>query len=143
MVPENPGENLESYTEHVFLHRLRWFAVRTVRNTQVHCVGSPYLTGNTSRLRYRAQPVNVVWGNSRCLLGESYRTQRCTVWAVHTSQGTYHVSATEPNSILSSSSPRKPQILYSINWLDSVAETHCVPGEVRTGFLYLRRQLSS
>jgi hypothetical protein len=25
-------------------------------------------TGNTSRLRYRAQPVNAVWGNSRCLL---------------------------------------------------------------------------
>jgi hypothetical protein len=43
-------------------------AVRTVRNTQIHCVGSPYLTENTLRLRYRAQPVNAVWGNSRCLL---------------------------------------------------------------------------
>jgi hypothetical protein len=30
--------------------------------------GSPYLTGNISRLRYRAQPVNAAWGNSRCLL---------------------------------------------------------------------------
>jgi hypothetical protein len=29
---------------------------------------SPYLTGNTLRLRYTAQPVNAVWGNSRCLL---------------------------------------------------------------------------
>jgi hypothetical protein len=29
---------------------------------------SSYLTGNTLRLRYRAQPVNAVWGNSRCLL---------------------------------------------------------------------------
>jgi hypothetical protein len=29
---------------------------------------SPYLTGNTSRLHYRAQPVNAVCGNSRCLL---------------------------------------------------------------------------
>jgi hypothetical protein len=29
---------------------------------------SAYLTGNTLRLRYRAQPVNAVWGNSRCLL---------------------------------------------------------------------------
>jgi hypothetical protein len=29
---------------------------------------SPYLTGNTSRLRYRSQPVNAVNGNSRCLL---------------------------------------------------------------------------
>jgi hypothetical protein len=29
--------------------------------------GTAYLTGDTSRLRYRAQPVNAVWGNSRCL----------------------------------------------------------------------------
>jgi hypothetical protein len=29
---------------------------------------SPYLTGNTLRLHYKAQPVNAVWGNSRCLL---------------------------------------------------------------------------
>jgi hypothetical protein len=28
----------------------------------------PYLTGNTLRLHYNAQPVNAVWGNSRCLL---------------------------------------------------------------------------
>jgi hypothetical protein len=27
-----------------------------------------YLTGNTLRLHYKAQPVNAVWGNSRCLL---------------------------------------------------------------------------
>jgi hypothetical protein len=26
-----------------------------------------FLTGNTSQIRYRAQPVNAVWGNSRCL----------------------------------------------------------------------------
>jgi hypothetical protein len=32
---------------------------------------SPYLTGNTLRLHYRAQPVNAVWGNSRCLFWES------------------------------------------------------------------------
>jgi hypothetical protein len=25
-------------------------------------------SGNTLRLSYRAQPVNVLWGNSRCLL---------------------------------------------------------------------------
>jgi hypothetical protein len=31
-------------------------------------VFSSYLTGNTLRLRYKAQPVNAVWGNSRCLL---------------------------------------------------------------------------
>jgi hypothetical protein len=29
---------------------------------------SSYLTGNTLRLHYKAQPVNAVWGNSRCLL---------------------------------------------------------------------------
>jgi hypothetical protein len=29
---------------------------------------SSYLTGNTLHLRYNAQPDNVVWGNSHCLL---------------------------------------------------------------------------
>jgi hypothetical protein len=29
---------------------------------------SSYLTGNTLCLRYKAEPVNAVWGNSRCLL---------------------------------------------------------------------------
>jgi hypothetical protein len=27
---------------------------------------SSYLTGNTPRLPYKAQPVNAVWGKSRC-----------------------------------------------------------------------------
>jgi hypothetical protein len=31
---------------------------------------SLYLTGNTLRLHYKAQPVNAVWENSRCLLWE-------------------------------------------------------------------------
>jgi hypothetical protein len=37
------------------------FIVRATRNTQIHSVGrklSPYLTGNTLRVRYKAQPVN-------------------------------------------------------------------------------------
>jgi hypothetical protein len=42
---------------------------------------SSYLTGNTLRLRYKAQPVNAVWGNSRCLLWEPYGTHKYTVWA--------------------------------------------------------------
>jgi hypothetical protein len=29
---------------------------------------SLYLTGNTLRLHYKGKPINVVWGNSRCLL---------------------------------------------------------------------------
>jgi hypothetical protein len=33
-----------------------------------YSVGSMYLAGNTSRLRYRAQPVIAVWGKNRCLL---------------------------------------------------------------------------
>jgi hypothetical protein len=36
---------------------------------------SSYLTGSTSRLGYKAQPVNAVLGNSRCLLWEPYGTQ--------------------------------------------------------------------
>jgi hypothetical protein len=42
---------------------------------------SSYLTGNTLHLRYKVQPVNVVWGNSRCLLWEPYGTHRYTLWA--------------------------------------------------------------
>jgi hypothetical protein len=41
-----------------------------------------YLTGNTLRLRYRAQPVNAVWGNSHCLLWEPYGTNKYIVWAL-------------------------------------------------------------
>jgi hypothetical protein len=40
-----------------------------------------YLTGNTLRLRYKAEPVNAVWGKSRCLLWESYGTHKYEVWA--------------------------------------------------------------
>jgi hypothetical protein len=41
----------ENHTEHTHIYKLR-----------------SYLTGNTLRLRYKAEPVNAVWGNSRCLL---------------------------------------------------------------------------
>jgi hypothetical protein len=37
----------------------------TIWNTYIY---SSYLTGNTLRLCYKAQPVNAVWGNSRCSL---------------------------------------------------------------------------
>jgi hypothetical protein len=33
---------------------------------------SPYLTENTLGHRYTAQPVNAVWGKSRCFLWEAY-----------------------------------------------------------------------
>jgi hypothetical protein len=71
---------------------------------------SSYLTGNTLCLRYRDQPVNAVWGNSRCLLWESYGTHKSTVWAesrnfiykhwVRTSQETHYVSATKPSRLM-------------------------------------------
>jgi hypothetical protein len=32
----------------------------------VYCENHTEHTGNTSRLRYRAQPVNALWENSRC-----------------------------------------------------------------------------
>jgi hypothetical protein len=38
------------------------------------CNSSLYITGNALRLFYKAQPVNAVWGNSRCLLWEPYGT---------------------------------------------------------------------
>jgi hypothetical protein len=57
------------------------FTVRTIRNTRIHCVGrmqSSYFTGNTLCLFYKAQPVNAVWGNIRCLLWEPYGTHKYT-----------------------------------------------------------------
>jgi hypothetical protein len=38
------------------------------RTEHINTLCSSYVTGNTSRLHYRVQPVNAVWGNSRCLL---------------------------------------------------------------------------
>jgi hypothetical protein len=51
----------ESHTEHRDTVRFSQEPYGTLRY-------SSYLTGNTLRLRYRAQPVNAAWGNSRCLL---------------------------------------------------------------------------
>jgi hypothetical protein len=42
---------------------------------------SSYLTGNTLRLHYKAQPVNAVKGKKRCLLLEPYGTHKYTLWA--------------------------------------------------------------
>jgi hypothetical protein len=41
---------------------------------------SPYLTGNTFRLSYKAQPDNAICGNSCCLLWEPYGTHKYTLW---------------------------------------------------------------
>jgi hypothetical protein len=54
----------ENYTEHTDIYKL-----------------SSYLTGNTLRLRYKVQPVNAVWGKSRCLLWEPCGTHRYAPWA--------------------------------------------------------------
>jgi hypothetical protein len=64
---------------------------------------SSYLTRNTLRLHYKAQPVNVVWGNSRCLLWEPYGTHRYTVWAECrdcTTPETHYDSTTKPNRLM-------------------------------------------
>jgi hypothetical protein len=87
-------------------NRLMLFGGRVVvycenRTEHTHTtVVSPYLTGNTSRLRYRAQPVNAVWRNSRCLLCENHTEHTDTLWAVRTPQETHHVSATKPNQLM-------------------------------------------
>jgi hypothetical protein len=57
-------------------------------------VFSSYLTGDTLRFRYRAQPVNAVWGNSRCLLWEPYGTQKYnTVWALQLVPHRKHITS--------------------------------------------------
>jgi hypothetical protein len=80
-----------------------WEPYGTHRYTVWVYKSSLYLRGNTLRIRYKAQPVNAVWGNIRCLLWEPYGTHRYTVWAecrVRTSQETHHVSTTEPNRLM-------------------------------------------
>jgi hypothetical protein len=47
-----------------------------LRNNIDICISSSYLAGNTLHLRYKAQPVNAVWGNICCLLWEPYGTHR-------------------------------------------------------------------
>jgi hypothetical protein len=104
------------------------WAVRTSQETEIQCVGSPYLTGNTSRPRYRAQPVNSSWGEIVAVCCENrteYTDTLCgqsvphtehtytlcgrsvphtehtdTVWAVRTSQKARYVSSTEHNRLM-------------------------------------------
>jgi hypothetical protein len=57
-----------------------------------------YFTEDTSSLRYRNQPVNTVWGNSRCY--ENLTEDTDTLCAVRTSQETHKVSATDPNRLM-------------------------------------------
>jgi hypothetical protein len=55
------------------------FVLNPLKTEFLH--SSVHISGNTSRLRCKAQPVNAVWGNSRCLLWEPYETHRYTLWA--------------------------------------------------------------
>jgi hypothetical protein len=58
---------------------------------------------NTLRLRYKAKPVNAVWGNSRCLLWELYGTHKYILWAenlICTSQETLRLRYKENRLIL-------------------------------------------
>jgi hypothetical protein len=65
-------ENLKSYIPAVVSKQKMWYEGRKgekieSRRASVIYKNSSYLTGNTLRLRYKAQPVNAVGGNSRCL----------------------------------------------------------------------------
>jgi hypothetical protein len=59
------GRNIAVYCENRTGHR--YTAVTDAKFWYIYN-SSFYLTGNTLRLCYRAQPFNAVWGNSRCLL---------------------------------------------------------------------------
>jgi hypothetical protein len=74
------------------------FAVRTVRNTQIHC---------GQFVPHRRHHVSATEPNRLMLCGETVavycenRTEHIdTLWAVRTSQETHHVSATEPNRLM-------------------------------------------
>jgi aminopeptidase C len=51
----------------------------SILNNIYACKSGSYLAGNTLRLRYKAQLVNAVWKNSRCLLCERER-ERENFW---------------------------------------------------------------
>jgi hypothetical protein len=63
---------------------------------------SPYLTGNTLRLRYGAQLVNAVLGKQSLFIVRTIRNTQihCVETSVRTSQETHYVSATEPNRLM-------------------------------------------
>jgi hypothetical protein len=66
----------------IYYHRMfNPSKTESLLNNIIHIQSSPYLTGNTLRLRYRDQPVNVVYGNSLCLLWEPYGTHKYSMWA--------------------------------------------------------------
>jgi hypothetical protein len=75
-------------------------------DTQIQSVGrmpSLYLAGNTLLLHYKVQPVNAVWANSRCLLWETYGTQRYIEFSecrVCTSHEKNYFSNTWPNRLM-------------------------------------------
>jgi hypothetical protein len=55
------------------------------RTEHTYIVDSPYLTGDTSRLRYRAHPVNAVW-DTVAVCCENRTEHIDTLWTVRTSQ---------------------------------------------------------
>jgi hypothetical protein len=66
----------------IFLHLMAYFnPLKTEFLLNNIYKYSSNLTGNILRHRYKAQPVNAVWGNSRCLLWEPYGTHKYTLWA--------------------------------------------------------------
>jgi hypothetical protein len=70
----NPLLILVPYKNCLLCHGLHLHFGHVLSQQQYHTMTncppnfSPYLTGNTLHLYYKAQPVNAVWGNSRCLL---------------------------------------------------------------------------
>jgi hypothetical protein len=92
-----------------FMAFLYPYLLKNFSNADLGYAFRPYLTGNTFHLRNKDHSVNVVWGNNRCFLWESFGTQKCTVWAecrdliyknsVRTSQET-HVSTTKRNRLM-------------------------------------------
>jgi hypothetical protein len=80
---------MEQRLKCVVWKRTTHFSLCYIKGTYIYTVWaecsiykfSSYLTGNTLRLRYKAQPVNAVQENNRCLLWESYGTHKYTVWA--------------------------------------------------------------
>jgi hypothetical protein len=82
-----------------------------------------YLTGNTLQHPYKAQPVNAVWGNSRCLLWEPYGTHKCTLCGQVYTQSLLNCKGLS-NKVWQAAVASKPSAIWlAVDWWTGIMDT--------------------
>jgi hypothetical protein len=110
----------ENHTEHtdtpcglnaIYIHTYKFSSYLTGNTLRLRHKAQ-YLTWNTLRLRHKAQLVNAVWRNLGCILWEPYGTHIDPVWvecniyiyiyiySFRTSQETYYLSVIGPKRLM-------------------------------------------